>query len=247
MARNVLRAHPVRSLVVVLVCLSLAVASLRAVAVAKSSSSVDKFKVPAAGDLELDDYGTGFQGGCYERLVNGQIGPRIEGVRIVFVSEDGRLSRSAVAQKGGRYWINLAPGRYRVTADRDGFESYSTAQGFFVAGGSEYRTGNFFLKRSHSSSTGYRGACYEQLANGQIGPKLPGVQLLFVSEDGRLSINAASQEGGFYQVCLPPGRYRVTAAREGFESYSTEQGFFVVGGSEYRTGNVFLKRSSTRE
>jgi phosphohistidine phosphatase SixA len=90
---------------------------------------------------------SGYQGGSYERKTDGGIGPVIPGVQISFVSEDGSITRNVTTDRAGRYRIDLARGRYIVSASHAGFENYSTAPGFFVVTGNGYQTGNIFLRR----------------------------------------------------------------------------------------------------
>jgi hypothetical protein len=99
------------------------------------------------GELRVPVKVSGFQGGSYERKMDGSIGPVIAGVQISFVSEDGRITRNVVTDRAGRYRIDLARGRYTVSASHTGYEIYSTAPGFFVVLGNGYQTGNIFLKR----------------------------------------------------------------------------------------------------
>jgi len=100
-----------------------------------------------AGGLRVPVKVSGFQGGSFERKTDGGIGPVIPGVQISFVSEDGSITRSVVTDRGGRYRIDLARGRYIVSASHAGYENYSTVPGFFVVTGSGYQTGNIFLKK----------------------------------------------------------------------------------------------------
>lgn len=91
-------------------------------------------------------------------------------------------------------------------------------------------------------ASGYRGVVYQRLADGSIGPVVPGVALKFVKEDRSLVRAATSDAAGRYQANLSSGRYWVTAVAAGFEDYSSAPGFFVVpAGSGFQTGNVFLR------
>jgi 2,3-bisphosphoglycerate-dependent phosphoglycerate mutase len=90
---------------------------------------------------------TGYQGVAFERMPSGSIGPKIRGVIITFVSENGQVRRTASTDNNGAYRIDLNSGRYRVTAQHPDYDDYSSAPGFFVVTGRQYQTGNIFLKK----------------------------------------------------------------------------------------------------
>ena len=89
----------------------------------------------------------GFQGHAYERKPDGSIGPKIGGVRITFVSEDGSVTKHVRTNRSGFYRIRLSTQRYVVSAKHPGYQNYTTAPGFFVVTGSGFQTGNIFLKK----------------------------------------------------------------------------------------------------
>ncbi len=91
-------------------------------------------------------------------------------------------------------------------------------------------------------NTGYRGGVYERLADGSIGPTIAGVEIKFVKEDGSVVAGTTSTAAGRYEAQLELGRYRVTAGHVSYEDYSSAPGFFVVTGSGYQTGNLFLRQ-----
>jgi broad specificity phosphatase PhoE len=96
--------------------------------------------------VALAGCGTGYQGGVYQRMADGSIGPTISQVAIKFVKEDGSVIETTTSDASGRYSIALGVGRYRVTATHPSYEDYSSAPGFFVVtlnGG--LQTGNIFL------------------------------------------------------------------------------------------------------
>jgi hypothetical protein len=88
---------------------------------------------------------------------------------------------------------------------------------------------------------GFGGFSYERNPDGSIGPKIPWVEITFVSEDGSFTRNTITNGSGYYRVPLPPQRYVVTAAHPDFHTYGPI-GFFVVTGNGYQTGNFFLTR-----
>lgn len=93
---------------------------------------------------------------------------------------------------------------------------------------------------------GYQGVVREETDDG-LGDPIADVKITFREEDGAVHETVKSDEAGRYRVTLPDGRYVVTARREGYETYTTDPGFFVVDGEEYQTGNVFLTPASRSE
>lgn len=89
---------------------------------------------------------------------------------------------------------------------------------------------------------GFRGITSERFYDGNLGQKIGGVEITFTSEDGSVTKNVVSDENGSYKISLNEGRYRVTATHPDYHQYSSAPGFFVVTGSGYQTGNIFLKR-----
>jgi hypothetical protein len=88
---------------------------------------------------------------------------------------------------------------------------------------------------------GYQGIVYERLAGGGIGPVIPGANIRFVSEDGTVTRTVVSGSGGEYKIALDKARYVVTATHPSYDDYSSAPGFFVVTGSGYDTGNIFME------
>jgi broad specificity phosphatase PhoE len=89
----------------------------------------------------------GFRGVVRERLANGSLGPAIPDVTVKFIKEDHSAVQTATTNAAGRYQVTLPAGRYLVSAASAGFEDYSSAPAFFVAGGSGFQTGNVFLRK----------------------------------------------------------------------------------------------------
>ena len=77
-------------------------------------------------------------------------GPRISGAKLTFVKEDCSVTRTVTSGNKGVYRIDLALGRYVVSAVHPDYEPYSSAPGFFVVSRSGYATGNFVLKKKRN-------------------------------------------------------------------------------------------------
>jgi phosphohistidine phosphatase SixA len=89
--------------------------------------------------------------------------------------------------------------------------------------------------------SGFRGLAYQRLADGAIGPPIPGVELTFVREDGASVRRTTTDAGGRYQVELPAARYYLRAAHPDFEDDWSAPGLGVVTGGSPGTYNVFLR------
>ena len=100
----------------------------------------------------------------------------------------------------------------------------------------------FLFTDTLSAATGYQGIAYERMPSGSIGQKIPGVTITFVSENGKVRRTVVTDNSGMYRIDLAIGRYRVTAQHGDFDDYSSAPGFFVVSGTQYQTGNIFLKK-----
>jgi len=93
-----------------------------------------------------------------------------------------------------------------------------------------------------AATTGYQGIAYERTPSGSIGQKIPGVIITFVSENGQVRRTVVTDNNGAYRIDLTSGRYRVKAQHCDYDDYSSAPGFFVVSGTTYQTGNIFLKK-----
>lgn len=89
---------------------------------------------------------------------------------------------------------------------------------------------------------GFQGKVYERKPDGTIGPTIPEVKITFVKEDGSVTRSVITDNTGSYRISLSRGRYWVTATHPDYEDHSTIPGFFVVRGTGYQTGNIFLRK-----
>jgi len=90
--------------------------------------------------------------------------------------------------------------------------------------------------------SGFQGMMYERKPDGGIGPKIPGVKITFVRENGSATKTVTTNKDGFYRISLKKGRYIVSATHSDYEEYTSSPGFIVVTGSGYQTGNIFMKK-----
>jgi len=88
----------------------------------------------------------------------------------------------------------------------------------------------------------YTGFAYERNANGSLGPQIPGVEVVFTSEDNSKVSTIVTDSIGQYKIALPAQRYYVEATHPDFEPYSTAPGFFVVQAGKTLTGNIILEQ-----
>lgn len=90
---------------------------------------------------------------------------------------------------------------------------------------------------------GFRGVVSERLPDGSIGPAIPGATITFQKEDKSVKKTVQAEKDGRYQVDTK-GRYIVTATHPSYDNFSSAPGFYVVTGSRYQIGNVFMVRQS---
>ena len=96
------------------------------------------------------------------------------------------------------------------------------------------------------AASGFTGRVLARLADGSIGPAIDDATLTFTREDGAVSADARSEASGRYAVSVPPGRYVVTAAADGFEPFDSSPGFYVLSGEALSTANLFLQAAAPR-
>lgn len=90
-----------------------------------------------------------------------------------------------------------------------------------------------------TSMGGFQGIVMER----DSGSVIAGVRIIFDREDGALRREVQTGANGSYQIELPEARYRVTAVHPDYQTYSTGSGFFVVTGTLWQTGNIFMERA----
>lgn len=183
------------------------------------------------------------KGRAFERLASGGIGRTIPGVTLTFIRERTNERHRTETDERGTYRIDLEPARYRVQAKHPDYEIYTSDPGFLVLrdGGS---IANVFLKRSvtvdEPETSVFRGKIYERLSDGSIGDAISETVLSFMMEGTSEVHTVTAESDGTYAIELPLGRYVVTAAKEGYEPYSSEPGFFVLR-PEPTIANIFME------
>jgi len=88
-----------------------------------------------------------------------------------------------------------------------------------------------------------RGTVTERLPDRSYGDLIPGAEIIFEEEFGRLQARALSGANGEYEVELPPGRYLATVLHPAYRPYSSKPGF-VVAHAGSPTCNFFLTVTS---
>ncbi len=86
---------------------------------------------------------------------------------------------------------------------------------------------------------GKQGFVYEE---NNLGKKIPNAEIIFKSEDGKITKKANTDSNGRYKITLKPARYVVTIKYYGYTSYSTAPGFSVVN-EKFSTFNIPLKKT----
>jgi len=78
--------------------------------------------------------------------------------------------------------------------------------------------------------------------DGYNGPPVPGVEVVFTSEDNSTVRTIVTDSIGHYRIALPAQRYYVEATHPDFEPFSTAPGFFVIEAGKTDTGNIILEQ-----
>ena len=172
-----------------------------------------------------------YAGRAFQRDTDGSIGDALQGVTLLF---DGPARDLRVTTgPGGTYRAELPPGRYSVTATKEGFESVRT--GGVLRDG--LQTLNVFLSAAGepAQAPGLQGRAFERNADGTIGDPLEAVSLAFLRVGFARTV--ATGTGGAYRAELPPGSYAVSVRKEGFERLRSR----VVVQSRMGVFNPFLR------
>ena len=182
------------------------------------------------------DESIGFQGIVF----NDAITQTIPNAIITFSRSDINDVSVVVSDANGSYKIALSPAKYYVTVTASGYNSYSSAPGFFVVTGVDgYQTGNFFLDAEVPA--GFQGVVFDAT---DFNITIPDTYITFAnSTNPALVYSVYSNPFGGYKINLPQGGYFVKAEVAGYDVYDTTPGLFVADGSTYQTGNFFLTPS----
>lgn len=192
----------------------------------------------SANNVTVDN--VGFQGVVY----NDAITQTIPNAIITFSRSDINDVTTVVSDAYGIYKVALNPGTYYVTATATGYNSYSSAPGYFVVTGVDgYQTGNFFLQTEAPS--GFQGFVFN---SNDFNITIPNTFITFsLSSNPSIVYSVYSGAAGEYKINLPAGGYYVRAEAADYDVYDTTPGLFVANGSSYQTGNIFLTPSKVKK
>jgi hypothetical protein len=179
------------------------------------------------------EQGVGFQG-----IVYGQAQSTVSNAIVTFSKTDEDYVKVIASLPGGGYKIALKPGSYYVTVTANGYNSYSSAPGYFVVTGvNGFQTGNFFLEAE--ITTGFWGTVYDDTSN--FNTTIPNTKITFANANNPSIVYCTfSDSYGVYKINLPTVGYFVKAVVSGYQAYDTTPGVFVCTGPNYQTGNFFL-------
>lgn len=99
-------------------------------------------------------------------------------------------------------------------------------------------TQEFTIEVDQPAETGFQGMVLEEGS----GVPIADARISFTSEDGQISETTTSGSNGAYRIVLMEGRYIVTATHPDYEDFSSSPGFFLVTGTGFETGNIFMIR-----
>src|SRR4051794_32484397 len=132
--------------------------------------------------------------------------------RVVYLTRiDGSIAAQTVTDSKGDYRFEVAPGPYRVEADRDeGLRTDSTVPG--------YRSRRLLLRSGHTVHDTFR-TRHAGIVRGLVssnGVPLPDQFLAILDQDGDFAAGVVTNEIGRYVVSsLKPGAYTVTTSYAG--------------------------------
>lgn len=70
---------------------------------------------------------------------------KIPQVRIIFTSEDQKIRKEVVSNENGIYRVELPTGRYKISADHEGYGNYTIGKGFVVVKENDLSTFNISM------------------------------------------------------------------------------------------------------
>ena len=193
------------------------------------------FSVDNQGDhtetIYLSELISGKRGVCREELEYATYGDPIEGVILIFTSEDYSFEQEVVSDVNGQFEILLQEGRYRVRTVHPDFDTvdYEISGGFTVVDEDTMHSSNYFLK---ALAGGFQGHIEQ---NNYPSPNAPidGAIIIFTSDDGRLSKTTTSDGDGYYTIKLPHARYRLSVQHSDYQTYDSGKVRFSLNTSGY--------------
>ena len=87
------------------------------------------------------------------------------------------------------------------------------------------------------------GEVRERLADGSVGPPIPGAVVVYVSEDGTIMKDVTTDHRGRYRLLIPEGRYRASASAEGYTTAEPVRWRSVVREGAISLRNFFLRKT----
>jgi protocatechuate 3,4-dioxygenase beta subunit len=159
-------------------------------------------------------------------------GPR----RVVYLTRiDGTIAAQTVTDDQGHYRFEVAPGPYRVEADRDeGLRTGSTVPG--------YRSRRLLLRSGRTAQVTFR-TRHAGIVRGLVttnGVPLPDQFLAILDQDGAFAAGVVTNEIGRYVVSsLAPGAYTVTTSYAG-SAYVPKSQIVAVDKTTVATADLAL-------
>ena len=151
----------------------------------------------------------------------------IEGVRVVLVADDGSETLAETDDNGAFEMIGLAPGRYLLSCDKDGYWNVVGKPVTVIAGGNH----DVSLRTAEHTKTGaVRGnvvdTSMEQLP-------VEGARVILVAASGLKTEGETASNGEFKIVGLAPGRYLLSCYKKGYGDRVDKPVTVMAGGEHY--------------
>ena len=155
----------------------------------------------------------------------------IEGVRVVFVADDGSETVVETDNNGAFEMVGLAPGRYLLSCYKDRYWEVIGKPVTVIAGGNH----NVSLRTAEQTKTGAVRGNVVDTSMQRLPAELPveGARVVLVAANGLETEGETASNGEFMIVGLAPGRYLLSIYKEGYEDRTGKPITVMAGGEHY--------------
>ena len=164
----------------------------------------------------------------------------------VFFSQAFKLIKFR-SDKDGKYHVNLAPGRYQVSASNPNFQNTTVLSDVIDIEPGSSAIRNIFLTSSPSPlpKSGLNGMAYEQTPatrdDGLVIRKgIEGVQLTFRKANSLTGAHTITRRAGFFKINLSPDVYSIASKHAEYMDYPGPGTECEVPREGYKTCNIRL-------
>lgn len=118
----------------------------------------------------------------------------------------------------GKYkFLNIVPGTYALTAQKDSFVNYSHPQPITVTATTIIENLNFaMIPNGALPGASVSGGVFQVSTNPATGTAIPGAEITFVSANGVVFTALSDNNGRYFINNIPPGAYNAKCVKEGY-------------------------------